>query len=580
MACKSSLHLYCPELTRCHSRRGDPAAFERALSNVIGSVAVGGNVLLKFAKHLKRFSEMITMEEIESVTRDKSRREFLKQAGMVPAMMIASRLAGAQQTGAVGRVASSQSASPGPDHGKTKPFIAIQIGARSFVDEGVDRCLDTLQDKASVNVLMPTVFTYGRGLAGRQIPGQPFPDHGVQEYDEIHGGSYTKVHPEYYANSVIQNIRAPELGDFDILADVTPKAKARGMKVYCLFEEAYNPRLMPNFEKIAEVDLYGRIGRSTCFNNPDARTFLTSMVQDWFANNELDGMMWESERQGPLNTALRADFGTGAHRSICCFCTHCTQKATAMGINVERARAGFMALDRWVNKPDTKAGNDAKSAIALWRIMLEYPELLAWHSFWFHSQEEIYGLLYGTVKEINPQAQVGWHIMHLVTMSPLYQADQDYARLARYSDFIKPSPYNNCAGPRFARYIRNVRKTMYSDFTPEEVLDLHYRLLHLQGEPTLAQLPTAGLSANYVGRETARAIESVNGSIPIYPGIDIDIPTALTEKRTQPSDVKAAVLAAFRAGAPGVVLSRKYAEMRLANLAGAGAALRELAVST
>jgi hypothetical protein len=40
--------------------------------------------------------------------------------------------------------------------------------------------------------------------------------------------------------------------------------------------------------------------------------------------------------------------------------------------------------------------------------------------------------------------------------------------------------------------------------------------------------------------------------------------------------VKAAVLAAFRAGAAGVVLSRKYAEMKLTNLGGAGEALREL----
>jgi hypothetical protein len=30
------------------------------------------------------------------------------------------------------------------------------------------------------------------------------------------------------------------------------------MQTYCLFEEAYNPRLIPNFEKIAEVDVYGR----------------------------------------------------------------------------------------------------------------------------------------------------------------------------------------------------------------------------------------------------------------------------------------------------------------------------------
>ena len=85
-----------------------------------------------------------------------------------------------------------------------------------------------------------------------------------------------------------------------------------------------------------------------------------------------------------------------------------------------------------------------------------------------------------------------------------------------------------------------------------------------------------GLSADYVGRETRRAIADVQGAVPIYPGIDIDIPTGLNEKRTQPADVKAAVLAAFKAGAPGVVLSRKYAEMKLTNLAGAGEAVREL----
>ena len=100
--------------------------------------------------------------------------------------------------------------------GSKKKFVAIQIGARSFVDEGVEKCLDTLQEKGGVNTLMSTVFTYGRGLAGRQVPGQPLPDHGVQEYDKVHGGSYTKVHPEFYANSVIKDVRAPDLADFDI----------------------------------------------------------------------------------------------------------------------------------------------------------------------------------------------------------------------------------------------------------------------------------------------------------------------------------------------------------------------------
>jgi hypothetical protein len=45
-----------------------------------------------------------------------------------------------------------------------------------------------------------------------------------------------------------------------------------------------------------------------------------------------------------------------------------------------------------------------------------------------------------------------------------------------------------------------------------------------------------------------------------------------------PQSVKEAVRAAFRAGAPGVILSRKYSELRLADLSlsGAGDAGREL----
>ena len=465
-----------------------------------------------------------------------------------------------------------------PGRGKKK-FVAIQIGARSFVDETVDRCLDTLREKGGVNTVMATVFTYGSGLAGRQVHGEPLPDHGVQSYDEVHGGSYTKVHPEFYSESPIRDIRAPELGDFDVLADVIPAAKARDMQVYALFEEAYNPRLMPNFESVCEVDVYGRLGRDTCFNNPSARAFLTSMVSDWMTNNDLDGLMWESERQGPLNSTIGAHFGSivARRRYICCFCEHCMRKGREQGIDSERARQGYQQLDQWVNTTLSNPRNPDGTFVSFWRVLLEYPEILAWERFWVRSQEEMYGLIYGTAKSIRPAAQVGWHIMHLITMSPFYSADTNYARLMHVSDYIKPCPYNNCAGPRLAQYIRNIQSTVFRDMTPDQLLQMTYEMMGLSGEPSLDQLPTAGLSGASVGVETKRALADVDGQIPIYPGIDIDIPTGLDEKRTQPSDVKAATLAALDAGAPGVVLSRKYAEMKLTNIAGAREALEEFA---
>ena len=81
----------------------------------------------------------------------------------------------------------------------TQKMIGIQAGAVSFVDEGVDQVLDVFQ-KAEVNTIFLATFTYGRGIAGRQIPGQPLPDHGKQEYDEktFHGGNYATPHAQVY----------------------------------------------------------------------------------------------------------------------------------------------------------------------------------------------------------------------------------------------------------------------------------------------------------------------------------------------------------------------------------------------
>jgi len=520
------------------------------------------------------------MTESDQKLKETTRRDFLKGITATPAVALATSSTLLAQAANNLETQSSRTATGQPSK-KSGVFVGMQIGARSFVDEGVEKCLDTLQEVGGVNALFATVFTYGTGLAGRQVHNEPLPDHGVKEYDQIHGGSFTKVHPEFYADSAIKDIRAPELGDFDILADVIPKAKAKGMQTYALFEEAYNPRLMPNFEKVAEVDVYGKLGRDTCFNNPYARSFISSMVSDWVTNNDIDGLMWESERQGPLNNTLGAHFGNiGTRRSsINCFCEYCIRKAKDVGIDGQRAREGYIALDHWVSRTLSQPRTADGAFITLWRVFLEYPEIMAWERFWYTSQEEMYGIIYGTAKAINPKAQIGWHIMHLVTMSPFYSADTNYARLVHVSDYLKPSPYNNCAGPRFAQYIRNVQSTIFRDLTPEQVLEMHYKILSLQNEPPLDKLPTSGLSGESVGVETKRAIADVQGAIPIYPGIDIDIPTGLDEKRTQPSDVKAATLAALRAGAPGVILSRKYAEMKLTNIAGAKEALREFGAS-
>jgi len=84
----------------------------------------------------------------------------------------------------------------GPTAASSK-MVGIQVGAVSFVDEDTEKVLDVLQERASVNTLVLAVFTYGRDIAGRRIPGQPSPDHGKQEYDlNFHGPNFATPHPE------------------------------------------------------------------------------------------------------------------------------------------------------------------------------------------------------------------------------------------------------------------------------------------------------------------------------------------------------------------------------------------------
>jgi hypothetical protein len=489
---------------------------------------------------------------------DVNRRDFLKIAGAATAALAAP---------ASGRAAAASR------------MIGIQIGAVSFVDEGTERVLDVLQERGGVNTLFLAVFTYGRGIAGRQIPGQPLPDHGKQEYDlNFHGGNFATPHPQYYKNTVLKDTRAPDHGNLDILAEVIPAAKKRGMKVICWLEDVFRTDL-PNIGKLQERDLHGRNAETLCVNNPDYRNFLTGLVEDYARSYDIDGLMWGSERQGALCDSLGATHDTPPidPGQVTCFCEFCQTKAKERGINVQRAKQGFLELEKYVRS--TRAGQRPSDGyfVQFWRLLLPYPELAAWEMLWTDSLRETYAAIYKTVKAAKSTVPVGWHIWHNNSFNPIYRAEQDLQELSRYSDFIKVVMYNNCGGERMALYVDNIGSTLYRDLSKQNLLEMNYAFMDFK-EGSYDQIPETGLSADYVYRETKRALAGVAGTrTQIWPGIDIDIPTDAGHSRCSPQSVKEAVGAAFRAGAPGVILSRKYSEMRLANLSGAGDAIRGLA---
>ncbi len=456
-------------------------------------------------------------------------------------------------------------------------MIGIQIGAVSFVDEGIDPLLDLLQERAGVNTLFLAAFTYGRGLAGRQIPGAPFPDHGAQESDEkfFHGGNYATPHPEFYRDTVLKQTRAPDHGSLDILAAVLPGAKKRGLKVFCECEDAWRTSV-PGFADVAEVDLHGRKSGAQCLFHPDVRHFWTALVTDYCRSYPIDGILFFNERNGPLLNALGASHAqTIASGRVTCFCEHHQRAARDHGVDFDAALQGYRKLDDFVQQALTNQRPSDGYFVEFWRLLVENPGILAWDRLFDIGKHQVLADVRAAVKAVRPDLQVGFHIEHVNSFNPIFRATRRYDELAERADFLKVVVYNNCGGERYAHFIENIGSTVFRDVPKEQLLEFNNRLLNYGQEAGLRDLPQAGLSPDYIRRETQRALAGVKAKCRILPGIDIGIPTARTSRKASPEDTYAAVAAALKAGADGLILSRKYSEMRLANLSAAGKAVRD-----
>ena len=497
----------------------------------------------------------------------KSRRDFLKNSAALATLAAAGPL-------------TDFSPFPGKEKLDSSKMNGIQIGAVSFVDEGVNEVLDVVQKRGAINTLFLTTFTYGRGLSGRQIPGRKFPDHGSQESDEktFHGGNYAIPHPEYYKNKLLElkETRAPEHGEFDILASVIPVARKRGMKIFASVEDQWRSDV-PGVSELTEIDLQGRKARTLCLFKPEVRAFWTGLVTDLCISYDLDGILFFNERNGPLLTSLGAShFQVIDSSRVTCFCEDHQTAAKEHGIDFNRAKEGYQKLDLFVQTSLKGVRPSDGYYVESQRLLLEYPEIVAYDKLFDFAKHQVLKEVYAAVKTVNKNLQVGFHVEHVNSFNPFFRASRSYEELATMADFLKVVTYNNAGGERYARFIHNIHSTVFRDVPPEELMRFNNHLLNYsQDEASLDKLPKSGLSADYVYRETRRALAGVKGECLILPGIDVNLPTGEDSRKASPEDTYAAALAAYKAGSDGVILSRKYSEMFLANLDAAGRAIRD-----
>jgi hypothetical protein len=509
-----------------------------------------------------------------------SRRDFVQSAAMTAAAVAAGL--GVNPTGRAAAVDESLAA---------KPMIGFQAEVTYLLSYGIGRFLDDVQNRASVNTLFLHSNLFEASWVGLDRASSP-------------NGDFAAANPQYYRDVYMQP-RGLRPGDFNLpeaMAKITAETKKRAVKIFSWMEEDNRPPpRIKGMDHLYEIDLHGRRTGGhpggPCLNNPYFRNLISDSIEDYIRSYDVDGLQRGSERQGPLGNALGA-WHHGAKSDpgrTSCFCEYCAAKAAKKGIDIDRVKSGYLALEPYVR--NGRAGKRPPDGyyVEFWRLLLRYPELLTWETFWSDSMREMQREFYAKTKSIRPEVQVGFHIWHNIAFNPMYRAEQDYRPYTEYSDFLKPVVYDNPAGERMTSFVDSLTQNAFGDLSRQELLDFEYRVMDLKeksyaeivggsdsapsaesGAKKTGERGFARFSSDYVYGETKRAVVGVAGSkTRICPGLGIDVQM----KNSTPESVRDAVEAVFRAGGTGIVISTSHAAMRPENLSSVGATLRALKIA-
>ena len=131
-------------------------------------------------------------------------------------------------------------------------FVGIQISPISFIDEGIDNVLDTLQKRVGVNVLLIGTVSWLGLKSGRSVSWEidGWPDHGIPEPFSMKGGAYFDPDPKFYNKTFIKNFKAQdkEMKNKDILKSKAIISEKIGKEVV---DFAYpNGEFTPSSEKL------------------------------------------------------------------------------------------------------------------------------------------------------------------------------------------------------------------------------------------------------------------------------------------------------------------------------------------
>lgn len=292
--------------------------------------------------------------------------------------------------------------------------------------------------------------------------------------------------------------RAQEHGKGDLLAEVIPPARKRSVSVFAQMEESFynHVRHLPNFIHVSEIDLLGRRTGTSCLHHPDYRAWWLSVVEDYCRSYTLDGIAFCSERTGPS--------GDNAQR----------RKWTLLRL-LSRPRAQTRRFGKKRERPSDGW------FVAYWRLLIPCPDRPR----------------LGTPLDRKSTFSVPGNPRR--SQSHFSESPRRLAYPPRKLVQAVLSSDSGLRGPRrlfrfhqsrdvshFRGYIHGIAGALLRDFSDEESYTLLCQILgYDDAQGPFSGIARKGFNAEYVRRETLRALAGVGGGCQIWP--------ALTSPRVQ-----------------------------------------------
>ena len=335
-------------------------------------------------------------------------------------------------------------------------------------------------------------------------------DHGVATARPAHTQAAARVgeaaRPVFQGHDAAPPEGGPsfDYADRDLFAEMVRTGPQRGMKVYARILES-GSRAMQNVAKVATIDVNGQPTQTRLLEPSGIQGFWNATVEDLFRSYD-----W-TDSSGARNARVRCERDPERERATRDVLLRVLPGARQGARHRRRTRAHRASrrarcTSAGCGRGRTKPADGA--AAGFLRILFRYPEILAWEYQYRLSREEVMAGMYQAIKANQADragglARGSW----ATSMDIIARAAMSYAEMAPYSDYLKVVVYHAVTGPRIRTWVQNVQRSVLSELTLEEALDLHYDLFGYDKkvEPKANEPTQTGGSPDYVYRETRAA---------------------------------------------------------------------------